>query len=75
MAISWAILRAFLAVVGVSFASLAWSEFVFYNEDTATALVAAYDASFVSAAFYVGDVAIFYLVPSAFLVGLVGLFV
>jgi len=53
---------------------LAWSEFVFFNEGPADALIATLAQGVLPPAFFLGEMVVFYVVPSAFLVGLVGLF-
>ncbi|MCY4335279.1 MAG: hypothetical protein OXC60_11510 [Litoreibacter sp.] len=51
----------------------AWSEFVFFNEDPSEALIAALNQGILPAFAYVFELALFYLVPSSFLIGLMGL--
>ncbi|MGV6846942.1 MAG: hypothetical protein ACWA5A_01050 [Marinibacterium sp.] len=68
------VMRVFAGIVGAALAMAVWSEFVFYNEDPSHRLVAALDGGGADAIRYLAGLGLFYTIPSAFLVGLLGLF-
>ena len=53
---------------------LAWSEFVFFNEEPSQELIDVWNQGVLQTIGVIAELGIFYMVPSAFLVGLVGLF-
>lgn len=66
--------RLFSALCGAALAMLAWSEFVFFNEEPAEKLIVVLgERPDLLLDFVLGMVG-FYLIPSAFLLGLVGFF-
>ncbi|MEM6408747.1 MAG: hypothetical protein AAF700_10045 [Pseudomonadota bacterium] len=69
-----ALFRLVSALSGAALVMLAWSEFVFFNEGPAEKLTLALEERPDQMLGVISGMAGFYLIPSAFLVGLVGLF-
>ncbi len=74
MAIASQTLSIFAAVLGTALAMLAWSEFVFFNEEPAEKLIETLTQGVQPFMDYMFGMVLFYLIPSAFLVSLVSLF-
>lgn len=60
-------------LLGVALIMAAWSEFVFYNEDPAAKLLSALERGGRAALANIAEMAVFYVIPSSFLLGLVAL--
>jgi hypothetical protein len=67
-------LQLLAAISGTALVMAAWSEFVFYNEGPAEALISALDQGVLTGISFLVEMGLFYLIPSTCLVGLVGLF-
>ncbi len=68
------LVRLALALMGIALAMASWSEFVFFNEEPSEKLIAALAQGPLTAAGFVLDIGLFYVIPSTLLVGLVGLY-
>ncbi|MEM6971504.1 MAG: hypothetical protein AAF577_01765 [Pseudomonadota bacterium] len=62
--------RCLSAVLGLAIAMLAWSEFVFFNEEPAALLVRTLKQGLMPTLIFVGEMILFYAIPGSFLLGL-----
>jgi len=68
------ILRLFAAVSGAALVMAAWSELIFFNEGVAQQLLRDMARHPRDMAGFIAEIAVFYAIPSLFLIGLMGLF-